>query len=406
MWTRRELKEKGSWCFRANYWKCVLVGVLVSLIAGGTGAAAGSSSIDETEAPVENMVFGPHGFYGEFYWPALFLGVGALIIVIALVVAIFVFNPLYVGSQAFFVKNLNMKADISEVGRGFDRNYKNVVYVMFKYNLFLFLWSLLFVIPGIYKAYEYRMIPYLLAENPNMPEQEAFQRSRDMMNGQKWNAFVLDLSFIGWHILGILTFGILEVFYIAPYQEMTNAALYERLMYGTPAGSYDNDGYNGNSYNSGYSNGGYNGGYNNGGYNGNGYNGGYNNGGYNGNGYNGGYNNGSWNNGGYDGNGYNDGWNNGGYNGNGYNGGYGNGGYNGNGYNGGYNNGGYHGNGYNSGYHGGYSNGGYNGDFNNGGHDSENTGSTSTSSESAGNASTGSADTGNGSSAQENKSDS
>ena len=368
MWTRKELKEKGSWCFRANYWKCVLVGVLVSLIAGGTGAAAGSSSLGGTEAPVENVAFGPYGFYGEFYWPALFLGIGALMIVIALAVGIFVFNPLYVGSQTFFVKNLNMKADISEVGRGFDRNYKNIVYVMFKYDLFIFLWSLLFVIPGIYKSYEYRMIPYLLAENPDMPEQEAFQRSRDMMNGQKWNAFVLDLSFIGWHLLGGLTCGILEVFYVAPYQEMTNAALYERLMYGTPAGGYDNGGYN----NGGYNGSGYTGDYNNSGYNGNGYNGGWNNGGYNGNGYNGG-----WNNGGYNGNGYNGGWNNGGYNGNGYNGGWNNGGYNGNGYNGGWNNGGYNGNGYNDG----CNNGGYNGNGNNVGANNgnvNNTGSSAT----------------------------
>ena len=348
MWTRRELKDKGSWCFKANYWKCVLVGLLVLLIGGGTGAASGTYSTGDADIFTGEMgrEFGGPFFSG--YGIAFIFGAGIIAVIIALVLVICLINPLSVGTQAFFVKNLNTKADISEVARGFDRNYKNVVSVMFKYDLYLFLWSLLFIIPGIYKSYEYRMIPYLLAENPDMPEQEAFQRSRDMMDGQKWKAFVLDLSFIGWHILGALTLGILEIFYVYPYQLMTNAALYERLMYGTPAGGYNNGdngygygngGYNGNDYGGyGYGNGGYNGngyggyGYGNGGYNGNGYGGyGYGNGGYNGNGYgNGGYN--GYGNGGYNGSGYGSGGYNGGYDNSGYNGsGYGNGGYNGNG---------------------------------------------------------------------------
>ena len=57
------------------------------------------------------------------------------------------------------------------------------------------------VVPGIIKHYEYRMIPYILAENPTMPREEAFQISRRMMMGQKMDVFVLDLSFIGWFIL-------------------------------------------------------------------------------------------------------------------------------------------------------------------------------------------------------------
>ena len=62
-----------------------------------------------------------------------------------------------------------------------------------------------------------------------MSTEEVLALSKDMMRGQKWEAFVLDLSFLGWNILAVFTFGILNVFYVAPYQNLTNAALYEEL---------------------------------------------------------------------------------------------------------------------------------------------------------------------------------
>ena len=114
----------------------------------------------------------------------------------------------------------------------FDHNYKKIVKVLFRRDISIFLWSLLFVIPGIYKTYEYRMIPYLLSDNSEMRWKEAAEASKTMMQGNKWRAFVLDLSFIGWNILSIFTLGILSIFFVNPYKFSTNAALYEALKYG------------------------------------------------------------------------------------------------------------------------------------------------------------------------------
>ena len=100
---------------------------------------------------------------------------------------------------------------------------------MFLRDLFIGLWSLLFIIPGIIKSYEYRMVAYILADQPELTRKEAFELSRKMMNGNKWNAFVLDLSFIGWGFLAAITFGILGVFYVNPYIQHTDAALYLKL---------------------------------------------------------------------------------------------------------------------------------------------------------------------------------
>ena len=77
----------------------------------------------------------------------------------------------------------------------------------------------------------------MLAENPNLTKEQAFAQSKQMMNGQKWEAFVLDLSFIGWDLLSAMTLGILSIFYVEPYRNLTFAALYEELslVHGRPA---------------------------------------------------------------------------------------------------------------------------------------------------------------------------
>lgn len=100
---------------------------------------------------------------------------------------------------------------------------------MFFRDLYTFLWSLLFVIPGIVKFYEYRMIPYLLAQYPDMPMEQAFETSRRLMDGNKWKAFVLDLSFILWFLLSGITGGLVGLFYVQPYFEQTSAALYDAI---------------------------------------------------------------------------------------------------------------------------------------------------------------------------------
>lgn len=100
---------------------------------------------------------------------------------------------------------------------------------IFLKQLFTFLWCLLLIVPGIVKAYEYMMVPYLLAENPDMSREEVFAMSKRMMYGNKWNAFVLDLSFVGWLILGALTLNIVNVLYTNPYRYLTSAELYHTL---------------------------------------------------------------------------------------------------------------------------------------------------------------------------------
>ena len=116
----------------------------------------------------------------------------------------------------------------------------NVVLTEFLRGLFTFLWSLLFVIPGIIKGYEYMLIPYLLADNPQMDREEAFAKSKEMMDGNKWSLFCLDFSFIGWMILSACTFGIGDLF-LNPYTHMATAHFYLNLSRGS-SGNFNSDG--------------------------------------------------------------------------------------------------------------------------------------------------------------------
>ena len=231
MWTRKELKERAKAAFSQGYWKLVLVGLIASVISGGSGGSDSSYEFESSESI-------PPSYLSELIaMLPLIAGITLAILIVAILVGVFVISPLEVGTSRFFLMSLNEDTPIRDVLYAFDNGYMNAVKILFMRNLKTFLWSLLLIIPGIVKAYEYRMIPYLLAENPELTSEEAFRLSRELMDGQKLDAFILDLSFIGWHILSACTFGLVAIFYVNPYEALTDAALYDTLSanHGHPA---------------------------------------------------------------------------------------------------------------------------------------------------------------------------
>ena len=168
-----------------------------------------------------------------------FIAVFLAVFIISLIISVFalafrylLLTPFEYGCRKFFRKNLDEPAKLSNIVYAFDSNYKNIVKTAFLRDLFIWLWSLLFVIPGIIKAYEYRLVPYIFAENPDMKYSDILAESSKLMKGNKWKTFVLDLSFIGWELLSLCTCGLLSVFYVDPYKLQTDAALYEAIKYG------------------------------------------------------------------------------------------------------------------------------------------------------------------------------
>ena len=143
-----------------------------------------------------------------------------------------VLNPLHVGARKFFIQNASdpgTKVDGMNVGFAFGKNYRDIVFSMFGTQLINILWTLLLIVPGIYKAYCWRLVPFIIADEPDISGKEARARSASMMNGSKWASFVLDLSFIGWKLVGALTFGIVNIVFTNPYEAATDTELYLTL---------------------------------------------------------------------------------------------------------------------------------------------------------------------------------
>lgn len=227
MWTSAELKMRAKGAFYKNYWHCVLTAFVMSFFIVGVSNRMINFSNYYDYSVYRGTYYGGLGLI----FPSM-LGIGLslfamLFSVLGVVLKIFVGNALIVGGNRFFIHNQTENPSAIELGYAFRSNgYVNVVLTMFLKNLYQSLWALLFVVPGVIKHYEYLMVPYIIAENPQMDNKEAFAISKRMMMGQKMNAFIMDLSFIGWHFVSGVTFGLAGIFFVRPYYQATFAELY------------------------------------------------------------------------------------------------------------------------------------------------------------------------------------
>ncbi len=143
---------------------------------------------------------------------------------------ILVGNVLEVGRARFFLENRRYaKTKISKILFTYRvKKTWNVASAMFRKKIYYFFWCFTGV-GAIVKRYSYLLVPYILAENPNIKGKQAIKLSKEMMNGYKWKMFLIDLSFIGWHILGVMSLNVSNIIYTNPYKEATKAEVYMHL---------------------------------------------------------------------------------------------------------------------------------------------------------------------------------
>ena len=136
--------------------------------------------------------------------------------------------PLSWGLTVSLLRNHREESvDLENLFDGFrGGRYTRVFCALFLVNLFTFLWALLLIIPGIMKAFSYALTPYILLDEPELTARQTITRSCEIMQGRRWKLFCLYLSFIGWGILSLLTFGI-GFLWLAPYMNASVAAFYE-----------------------------------------------------------------------------------------------------------------------------------------------------------------------------------
>lgn len=223
MWSRWQLKENAKYVLRVAYWKSFLVSLIWTMTLGREVFSFNFNGDDFDSLS--------QGFNSLLSLPIATMLMGTLFSasIISMLISIFVFGPLEVGVQHYFTESTQMRFNLGNIFHGFTAGrYRNVVTAMFLRGIYEFLWTLLLIIPGIVKSYSYRMLPYLLSENPGIPPSRALEMSIAITDGHKWEIFVLDLSFIGWYLLGAIPFGI-GILFVNPYYHTTQAQLYVAL---------------------------------------------------------------------------------------------------------------------------------------------------------------------------------
>lgn len=292
MWKRKELKSNARKVIKKNYWTAIVICFLIALFTGEFGTSimgifptddsmdpyfiishpdtvfesnqtakeneilkkqeevvedlkTRKKNLNDTQLKIVNVIesyldsmtksqkfiFKISDSIKSFIVDKEILGIGlAVMSILSIIFSIFIANPLIVSLRRYFIKarkkqstKINVVLDIFK-----KDSWLRVAITMLLKDLFTFLWFLT-IVGGFIKMYEYAMIPYILGDNPKIKWKDAFKLSKQMMKGNKWKLFVLDLSFLGWEILSLFTFGLLNIFYVNPYKVATNVELYDVL---------------------------------------------------------------------------------------------------------------------------------------------------------------------------------
>ncbi len=159
----------------------------------------------------------------------IFFILADIVAVICIYVAqLFATVPLRLSVKAFALANISQRPQFSLKGFIPPNNPRNV-WIRLKKDISILLRSLLLVVPGIIRAYELRLVPYICLDNPGLPSKEVLALSKKMMTGNKWRAFVFDLGFIGWFLLSIIGVLLPAFFYVVPYYQQASAMLYDAI---------------------------------------------------------------------------------------------------------------------------------------------------------------------------------
>ncbi len=215
----------------------VIAGLIASLLGAiSSGGPELKLNFSESGANIgiqfgnQNIYSSQNGFLPELNGWIIGGAVYIFLAAIALAVVFFVLGSIISLGYSRFNLDLVDRQKEPELNTlfGYFKNWKTATLANLLQIVYVLLWSLLFIIPGIIASYSYAMTSYILAENPELPPSEAIDRSKQMMSGNRFRLFCLEFSFIGWSILAALTFGIGNL-WLTPYRQATTAAFYREI---------------------------------------------------------------------------------------------------------------------------------------------------------------------------------
>ncbi len=222
MWTHELIKTRALAILKTNYWEAFVISLVIGVVSGGFKVTYNENRTGFI-FDIEN---GIRLSTGQIDKLLAFSSIAFGIFIVGLFLKIVLVYSIEVGGRKFFIQAAEGESKMGYIGYGFKKEwYLDIILTMLLRQIYLFLWMILLIIPGIIKTYAYTMVPYILADNPTIGYNRAIELSNQMTQGEKFDMFLLDLSFLGWYILGLFAFCIGGIF-VMPYENATKAELY------------------------------------------------------------------------------------------------------------------------------------------------------------------------------------
>lgn len=206
-------------------WPITILLTVVAVLLGADGSSGGSASFGNRDAASHSA----HSFsFGWDWMMAYIVGLFSLFLFIYVLFCLIVGSSVELGLNLYNIR-LVQRVEQQPFMTLFERFqiFGKALGLRLFTGLFVWLWMLLLIVPGIIAAYRYAMAPWLMAQYPEMGIREAVDRSKELMRGRKADLFFLHVSFIGWLILGMIPFGI-GLLWVIPYMNAAEAAFYLR----------------------------------------------------------------------------------------------------------------------------------------------------------------------------------
>ena len=224
----RDFRALARQALSGRWGVAVLAGLVAVLLGGSIGSGDISSSASSATNRATDYLQDYRWDIPDFVWQVLLLV--ASLLAFYSIVCFVIGGTVQLGYAKFNLALIDHKdAQVSDLFSQFHR-FGDGFLLSLLTAIFVTLWTLLLIIPGIIAGYSYAMAPYILYEHPGLRPMDAIKASKDLMQGNKWRLFCLELSFIGWGLLCALTLGIGSL-WLRPYEEAARASFYRQICY-------------------------------------------------------------------------------------------------------------------------------------------------------------------------------
>ena len=230
---RKQMKTEAKQLIKKDYWTNVFAGLILVVCATDSFLFSNNTGLTYQSSD-PNALFPKFSEFLNFVTSSDFFYGATLVLFLTFFFSVFVGNPMQYGARSWFRHHGEGEENHDNgdhlLFAGFKKNqWLRISACILWRDLICICWGLLLIVPGVIKSYEYKFVPYILEEHPLMSAADVMKYSSNLTKGHKMELFKLDLSFLGWFILQILTLEMVGFFYAGPYFYQSQALAYSQI---------------------------------------------------------------------------------------------------------------------------------------------------------------------------------